>query len=143
VPTDQTSLSQSVLRFLRFVAAGGIATLVTFVCSYAFLNLGAQPWISNLSAFAIAFVVGYTLQRFWTFGARHAHGRALPRYLILQIGVALLTALVGQVGGHFGAPHIVIALGSAIFSGGLCFAGTSLWVFADSAAEPRAGAPVG
>lgn len=122
-------LSFGVQRFLRFLASGGISTATNFVGAYALLQAGVAAWIANLAAYAVAFAVGYTLQRAWTFEGRHRHGEALPRYLALQVSVAAITALVGHVGALLHMPNLVIALGSTGVSGVLCFLGTSLWVF--------------
>ena len=52
---------------------------------------------ASVIAYAMAFVIAYSAQRNWTFGGGHAHGRALPRYFILQAGCALGSGVLAHV----------------------------------------------
>ena len=55
------------------------------------------PFAGSVVAYATAFAVAYTAQRAWTFGARHRHGHALPRYFIIQVGCALMSGGLAHV----------------------------------------------
>ena len=117
-------------RLARFVLSGGLASLVFFVVSFGLLHLGWRPWAANLTAYAVGFVVGYSLQRGWTFQGQHAHGSALPRYFILQVACAALTAVAGEVGGSLlRLPPIAVAVGSTGLAGAISYVASSLWVF--------------
>jgi putative flippase GtrA len=117
-------------RLARFIVSGGLASLTFFVASFALLEIGWRPWAANLTAYAIGFVVGYSLQRGWTFQGRHAHGSALPRYFILQAACAGLTALAGEIGGSLlGLPPLLVAIGSTGLAGAISYLGSLLWVF--------------
>lgn len=117
-------------RLGRFVVSGGLASLVFFLVSFGLLHLGWRPWAANLAAYAVGFVVGYSLQRGWTFQGRHAHGAALPRYFILQAACAGLTAVAGEIGGGWlGLPPLPVAIGSTGLAGAISYFGSLLWVF--------------
>lgn len=117
-------------RLARFIVSGGLASLTFFIASFALLEIGWRPWAANLTAYAIGFVVGYSLQRGWTFQGQHAHGSALPRYFILQVVCAGLTALAGEIGGSLlGLPPLLVAIGSTGLAGAISYLGSLLWVF--------------
>lgn len=117
-------------RLARFVVSGGLASLVFFLVSFGLLHLGWRPWAANLTAYAAGFVVGYSLQRGWTFQGQHAHGSALPRYFILQVACAALTAVAGEIGGSLlRLPPIVVAVGSTGLAGAISYLGSLYWVF--------------
>jgi putative flippase GtrA len=117
-------------RLLRFVLSGGLASLIFFAGSYVLMALGWTPFAANLVAYALGFIVGYLLQRGWTFEAAHDHAAALPRYLILQVACAALVALAGELGARvLRVPPLMVALGSTALSSCVTYAGSSLWVF--------------
>lgn len=84
----------TVPKIARFVLVGGGLAGLFFT-----LSLGAvwlrltQIWVTPV-VYAITCVVGYTLQRGWTFRAQHAHRRSLPRYLVVQVGCAMFSAAI-------------------------------------------------
>ena len=84
-------------RMARFLVVGVAAALLLFALSYLLASLGAPPFAGNVVAYAVAFAVAYTAQRAWTFGARHDHRHALPRYFILQGGCALLSGVLAHL----------------------------------------------
>jgi putative flippase GtrA len=117
---------------VRFVIVGGGAAALLMALTYAFLRMGVPPFPAGLFAYAICFLVAYSLQRSWTFGGTGAHRRTLPRYLALQAALALVSGVLSQI--------LVRALGwppaeaSAVMT--LCvsavsYLGSSRWVFAD------------
>lgn len=123
-------MSEARARLVRFVVSGGLASLTFFVLSYVLLRLDWRPALANLSAYAVAFALGYLLQRGWTFGGQHAHGRAFPRYLIVQVAAAALTAGAGELGATvLKLPPLVVSLGSTGLSAAFSYAASSLWVF--------------
>lgn len=116
-------------RLIRFVVSGGFAALVLLGASYGLLVLGWRPFIANAVGYGIAFVVGYSLQRGWTFEARHAHGHALPRYIIVQLGCGLLAAVSGEVLIRFGTPKLAASVVTTLLVSGISYLASSLWVF--------------
>jgi putative flippase GtrA len=117
-------------RLLRFVLSGGLASLTFFALSWLLLEIGWRPFLANLTAYAIAFALGYGMQRTWTFEARHAHGHALPRYFILQLACAGMSAVLGEVGVTLlGLAPLVVSLATTLIAGAISYLASSLWVF--------------
>lgn len=115
---------------LKFVMSGASTALLFLVLCFAFTKAGADPFAASLAAYALAFVVGYALQRWWTFDARHRHGRALPRYAVLQVGCALLSGVVSRVGAdRFGLSPLPMATVTAGVAGAVSFVVSRYWVF--------------
>jgi putative flippase GtrA len=123
---------RSVLRFraVRFVTVGVGAAALLFVLSYVFVGLGLSPFVGSIAAYAIAFVVAYTAQHGWTFGGAHAHAHALPRYLAVQLGCALLSGLVAHVSVEsFGGTPLAMSAAVMIAASAASYVLSSLWVF--------------
>jgi putative flippase GtrA len=128
-------------KLVRFVIVGGGAAGLLFCLSYLFNWLGAPQIVGSPLAYGCCFVVAYSLQRGWTFRGRHAHGHALPRYLIAQLACAALSGLVGQAAAHLGAPRWG-ASGAATLAASAASYFTSLyWVFGKDAERPTATSP--
>jgi putative flippase GtrA len=122
----------------RFVASGAATALLYLALGTGLIAAGLRPFIAGLVAYAAAFAAGYALQRNWTFRARHAHGRALPRYLALQTLCALLAAGVAEAVSVTGAPALAAGAASTAAAGGVSYLASLLWVFPASAAlAPR------
>lgn len=117
-------------RPVRFLIVGGGAAALLFVLSFAFVRLGLAPFAASVIAYAIAFVVAYTAQRGWTFGATHPHSHALPRYLTVQAATALFSGLVAHVTvNRFGWPELAMSAALTIAASAASYVLTSLWVF--------------
>ena len=119
-------------RVVRFVLVGGGAAGLLMVLTYGFLRLGVPPFPAGLCAYALSFVVAYTLQRNWTFGGAGSHARTLPRYFALQAVLALSSGGLSQV--LVKALHWPSAEASAAMTvcvSAISYLGSSRWVFAD------------
>jgi putative flippase GtrA len=116
--------------FARFVMVGVSGAVVLFALTYAFERAGAAPIWGYALAYAIAFFFSYTLQRAWTFGARHKHNEAFPRYLVLQLFCAGTSAVTGQALTSWTVcPPILISAICTVLASALSFFGASFWVF--------------
>ena len=82
---------------VRFAVVGLGAAAIMVVLSYLLVIMGIPPFAASVLAYATAFVLAYTAQRAWTFGARHRHGHALPRYFAIQAGCALMSGVLAHV----------------------------------------------
>lgn len=80
-------------RLARFVVVGVAAAGLLFALTWALAALGLPAFAAGTAGYAGAFAFAYTAQRNWTFGGRAAHGRALPRYLAVQLFCAGLAGL--------------------------------------------------
>ena len=119
-----------VTRFLRFAAVGVLATAThAAVFAAAIEWLAIEPVTATAIAFTIALLVGYSLNRRWTFATHAEHGR-LWRYAVAALvglgGNTLIMALV--VHGAKWSPYIGLAL-SVVLMPPLSFALNQLWVF--------------
>ena len=75
-------------RIMRFLFSGGTALLVNLVLLYIFADILHWWYItSSIVAFVGAFVISFSLQKFWTFNNQSLEA------LHLQVGVSLLVAL--------------------------------------------------
>jgi putative flippase GtrA len=115
---------------VRFVVAGASAAALYFLACPLIILAGLTPFWGSLLAYGLAFVTGYSLQRSWTFKARHRHRDSLPRYLLLQLGCALLAAILADI--LIGRLHLSI-LATAIATTGAVgltsYLGARAWVF--------------
>jgi putative flippase GtrA len=119
-----------VRNFMRFAAVGVLATAThTLVFALAIEWLSIEPVTATAIAFTAALLVGYTLNRRWTFAAHAEHGR-LWRYAVAALvglaGNTLIMAIV--VHGAKWSPYVGLAL-SVILMPPLSFALNQLWVF--------------
>ncbi len=119
-----------VAQFVRFAGVGVLATAThASVFAVAIEWLHIEPVAATALAFTIALLVGYSLNRRWTFAAHAEHGR-LWRYaaaaLVGLAGNALIMAIV--VHGFKWSPYVGLAL-SVVLMPPLSFALNSLWVF--------------
>lgn len=117
-------------RLLRFVIVGVGAAALLFCLSWLLVTIGLSPFLGSVIAYGVAMVVSYTAQRGWTFGGAHAHGRALPRYLTLQIGCAAFSGLVSHVAvSRFGMAPLAMSAAMTLIVSAASFVVSSLWVF--------------
>lgn len=119
-------------RLFRFVVVGAGAAALFFVLAFLLVSAGLPPFAGSVIAYATAFVIAYAAQRGWTFGGRHRHGHALPRYLILQAGCATLSGLVSHVAvNELGLPPLAMSALATLAAGGASYVLSSTWVFPD------------
>jgi putative flippase GtrA len=77
-------------------------------------------------------VIAYTAQRSWTFGGRHDHARAFPRYVVLQFGCAGLSGLISHLAVHgFGLSPLAMSAVATVLTSAVSYVLSSLWVFAE------------
>ncbi|MEQ1951331.1 GtrA family protein [Mesorhizobium yinganensis] len=123
---------RSALRFrlVRFVTVGVGAAALLFALSYLFVRLGMSPFTGSIAAYAIAFAVAYTCQHGWTFGGKHDHSHALPRYLAVQLGCALISGLVAHVAvERFGASPLAMSIAVTVVASAASYVLSTVWVF--------------
>jgi putative flippase GtrA len=117
-------------RMFRFLTVGVGAALLLFVLSWLLVSLGLSPFIGSVIAYAITVLVAYSAQRGWTFGGKHDHARAMPRYFALQVGCAGFSGLVSHVAvTRFGMSPLSMSALMTIAASAVSFVLSSLWVF--------------
>lgn len=119
-------------RLRKFALVGLLAAFILVALSYLLVSAGLAPFPASALAYLFAFAAAYTGQRSWTFGGRHDHRRALPRYLLLQLACAAFSGVVSHVSvSRFGMPPFAMALVTTIMASAASFVFSSLWVFSD------------
>ena len=70
---------------LRFLAVGGIATLVHVATAMALVEIAGWSILNaNIVAFAVAILVSYLGNHRWTFGRSGRHDHHLPRFVVTR-----------------------------------------------------------
>jgi len=119
-------------RFARFAVVGALATAVHTAVFTAAIELGRiEAVLANALAFCVAVLVGYALNRRWTFAAHGAANARLWRYVAAQlVGLAWNSLIMFAVvhGAHW-SPYLGLLL-SVILVPPLTFALNQFWVFA-------------
>jgi putative flippase GtrA len=118
-------------RFARFVVVGALATAVhTSVFTAAIELAHIEPVLANGIAFSVAVLVGYALNRRWTFAAHGGATARLGRYVAAAlIGLAWNSVIMFAVvhGAHW-SPYLGLLLTLALVPP-LTFALNQFWVF--------------
>jgi putative flippase GtrA len=117
-------------QFLRFAAVGAVATTIHYLTLIALVEVFAvEPLAATLTGFAAGAVVGYSLNRRYTFDTRPAYASGLFKFLIvIGVGAAINTAIFAffvRQGLHYMAAQ-VIATGIVLVWN---YAGSRLVVF--------------
>ncbi len=121
---------------LRFLITGSSAAGLFFILSYVGVSAGLPPFAGTLLAYAITFVGCYTVQQAWTFQGRRRHTEALPRYLAVQIGCGLFSALLARLLVSLaGFAPLAMAAATTLASSSISYCLSRWWVFASSAGE--------
>ena len=118
-------------RFARFAVVGALATAVhTTVFSVAIELAHIEPVLANGIAFSVAVLVGYELNRRWTFAAHGAANARLWRYVAAQlIGLAWSSVIMfAVVHGARWSPYLGLVL-CLLLVPPLTFALSQFWVF--------------
>jgi len=119
-------------RLARFVVVGVGAACLLFVMTFVLTSAGLPPFPGSVLAYAVAFAVAYTAQRGWTFGARHDHSHALPRYFALQAGCAVFSGIVSHVAvTRFGMSALAMSALTTVAASAASYILSLAWVFPD------------
>jgi len=90
--------------FLRYISAGAIASLIEFLLFTSLYHVVGWPLLAaNGTAFAVAVIACFVMQKNWTFRVQGESGRQLRLYLFMQVisGILnnlLMLGLVEQLG---------------------------------------------
>jgi putative flippase GtrA len=117
-------------RFLRFGVVGVVATLVhTAVFAVGIELVRIEPVTANAIAFGVAVLVGYALNRGWTFAHQAEHGRLWRYFIGAVVGLACNSAIM-YVAVHRmqWSPYIGLAIALVVVPP-LSFALNQFWVF--------------
>jgi putative flippase GtrA len=126
----RTALSR---QEVRFIVVGSSGALLFFTLSFALVSAGMAPFFGSALAYAICFITVYATHRSWTFSSVNVpHGKALPRYFLLQAFCAVMSGLVAHfLVSTFGFAPLAMSALTAIAAAGFSYFVSSLWVFID------------
>jgi putative flippase GtrA len=123
---------------LRFGMVGLVNTTVSLLVIYALMYFFAKGvLVANLIGYFVGIVIGFSLNRNWTFSDKGALKNSVPRYALV-LGVAYLANLIVVAGGLaiFRAnPYALQPLGMFVYTG-FNFFGCRYYVFALSSSTP-------
>jgi putative flippase GtrA len=117
-------------RFARFAVVGVVATVTHMAVFTAGIELARiEPVLANAIAFCVALVVGYALNRRWTFALHAEHGRLWRYGVAALIGLGASSAVM-YVAVHVArwSPYVGVAI-SIVLVPPLSFALNQFWVF--------------
>jgi putative flippase GtrA len=124
-------------REYRFFLTGAGLAGFFWAINFSLVSIGLPAFASSMLAYAGAVGVGYVAQRNWSFRARHSHAKALPRYLALQTGCAVMSGLSAQAATTvFDLPPLPMSLSNTILMGLISYVVSLNWVFPDDC-EPE------
>ncbi len=133
-PTDTGT--PVLVQLVAFIVIGGAAALSFVGISSAAVALfrSVPAWLVSSLCYAAFIVPVYLMHRRYSFQSATAHGRALPRYVLVQLcGLALATAFSYLAYGIVGLPTLVAALVVIVLTSGVNFLVLRRWAFADGA----------
>ena len=124
-------------RFARFAVVGVIATAThTAVFATAIELARIEPVSANALAFVIAVLVGFALNRKWTFAAHGGADARLWRYFVGALAGLAVNSAIMYVATHrlHWSPYVGLGLALVIMPP-LTFALNHYWVFRPRASQ--------
>lgn len=86
-------LSISTIRYLfGYLGIGVLNTIVGHGTIFGLMFLGFNPYISNISGYAVGITFSYILNKSWNFKSKRPHREAYPRF-VLSLLIAYLVNL--------------------------------------------------
>jgi putative flippase GtrA len=136
-PCAQASSHRSVIeRLLRFGVAGVLATLVHFLTLILLVEIGrVSPVWATAFGSAVGALVGYVLNRRYTFNSRKPHRDAGPKFLTIALGTGLLNAMLVYVGTELlGVNYLLVQCVATLIVFLANFLLNSVWTFREGRA---------
>lgn len=121
----------SLFQFARFGFVGMLATTVHYGVAVIFL-LVASPYLANLAGYCTAVGVSYFGHHRFTFGIAAesaAHGRRLPRFIVMSLSALVLSQLVLAAASAVGLTEVIGLAAAALSVPLYTFLLSRLWVF--------------
>lgn len=134
----RSRMSVMLHRFGRFAVVGAVATAThALVFAAAIEAAQIEPVLATALAFSVAMLVGYALNRRWTFAVRDAAVQRLWRYAFAALAGLALNALIMYCVVHLlhASPYLGLAAAIVIVPP-VTFSLNQFWVFGDT--PPRA-----
>jgi putative flippase GtrA len=117
--------------FVAIGAGGAAAFVLLSTLAMGFVDGGLPAWLVNTLCYLLLIGPVYLLHRRISFASDAPHGRALPRYVAVQLMALLLTALFSQLAhGVFALPALPAAILVVGLTSGVNFLVLRGWAFA-------------
>ena len=106
------------MRIAKFLTTGAIGITINLSIYHTLVVVGVQYLAGSAIALGIAMIVGFLLQKYWTF-EEHSPERARVQFMqyvgVGLAGLALNSAVVYLLVGHFGVWYLLAqAIGAGI-----------------------------
>lgn len=117
-------------QFLRFLIVGSANTVATYALYVLLLNLGLHYRVAITLDYVVGILVGFALNRWWTFKNKAHPGKTLARYALCYVGVFIANFIL--LSGFVELAHMeewlaqIPAIGIATI---LSYIGQRAWVF--------------
>ena len=99
------------MRVLKFFITGAVGLSVNLGIFHALYVLGVPYLIGSVIAFLIAIIVGFTLQKYWTFGdysPKRVHTQFM-QYAALALGNLALNTVIVYLLVEYALVHYLVA----------------------------------
>jgi putative flippase GtrA len=133
--STRQALPPATVQFLWFLFVGGAGAIgfVTLSALAIGLRTGVPDWLVSALCYAAMIAPVYLAHRRLSFRSEVPHGRALPRYLLVQLGGLSLAATFSYLAyGVLAMPTIAAAALVTALTAGVNFLVLRLWAFADA-----------
>lgn len=122
---------------LRFGAVGIINTVVGLSTIYGLMFFfDVTPFLANASGYIVGLMLGFLLNRTWTFRSDRPIGVVLPRYvLVVVLSYAVNLAVLSTFIAHFNVSPYAAQLSGVVVYTVLMFFGCRLFVFSAHTAD--------
>lgn len=84
-------------EIIRFLFGGGSAVIVDYLAYQWFMSMGLDRNIAKAISFVCGAIVGFVINKFWTFESRSFSKGEIIRYVILYACTACINALVNKI----------------------------------------------
>lgn len=118
-------------RFTRFVAVGGLATLLMYALLIVGTEvLGLAPVVSSVLAYVLSALANYALNHRFTFRSAQAHHVGLARFAVVSgVGLLLNTAIMYVGTEMYSWHYLLVQVFATILVLFWNFLGSHLWTF--------------
>ena len=116
-------------EILRFLVGGGTAVLTDFILYHLLMTLGITVNLAKASSFFCGAIIGFCINKLWTFESKRFSTGECIRYVILYSITACINASINKVVLDITEISIIAFLSATGVSTVLNFIGQKFFVF--------------